>query len=47
LEPDKSDRGRRAYRDWALAQPNSYRLIFESTTGSGQDLAPERVVPAA
>lgn len=36
-----------AYRDWALAQPHGYRLIFESTTGSGQDLASERIVPAA
>lgn len=36
-----------AARDWALAQPHSYRLIFESTTGSGQDLAPERIGPAA
>jgi AcrR family transcriptional regulator len=37
----------RAYRSWALAAPNSYRLIFETTTGSGHGLAPERVVPAS
>ncbi|MGI8417103.1 MAG: TetR/AcrR family transcriptional regulator, partial [Nakamurella sp.] len=36
-----------ACRDWALAHPHSYRLIFASTTGSGQDLAPERIAPAA
>jgi AcrR family transcriptional regulator len=36
-----------AYRDWAVARPNTYRLIFESTAGSGDELAPDRVVPAA
>jgi AcrR family transcriptional regulator len=36
-----------AYRAWALAAPNSYRLIFETTSGSGHDLAPERIVPAS
>ena len=36
-----------AYRDWALAHPNGYRLIFETPTGSGLDLARERIVPAA
>jgi AcrR family transcriptional regulator len=35
-----------AYRDWALAQPNHYRLLFGTRIGSGE-LAPERVVPAA
>jgi AcrR family transcriptional regulator len=37
----------RAYRAWAVARPNTYRLIFESPAGSGDELAPDRVVPAA
>ncbi len=37
----------RAYRNWALDNPNPYRLIFHTTSGSGQDLAPERTIPAA
>lgn len=37
----------RAYRGWALANPNGYRLIFQTTSGSGIDLAPERTIPAA
>ena len=37
----------RAYRRWALDHPNPYRLIFHTTSGSGQDLAPERTIPAA
>ncbi len=36
-----------AYRDWALAHPNSYRLIFQTPSGSGLDLEPERIVAAA
>ncbi|WP_024285577.1 TetR/AcrR family transcriptional regulator [Cellulomonas sp. KRMCY2] len=36
-----------ACRAWALAQPNAYRLIFQTTSGSGQDLAPDRTIPAA
>lgn len=36
-----------AYRTWAVERPNSYRLIFETTTGSGDELAPGRVVQAA
>lgn len=36
-----------ASRAWALAEPNAYRLIFQTTSGSGQDLAPERTIPAA
>jgi AcrR family transcriptional regulator len=36
-----------AYRDWAVERPNTYRLIFESPAGSGDELAPDRVVPAA
>jgi AcrR family transcriptional regulator len=35
-----------AFRDWALAQPHRYRLVFGSTYGSGA-LDPERIVPAA
>lgn len=37
----------RTYRRWALEHPNQYRLIFQTTSGSGQDLAPERTIPAA
>jgi AcrR family transcriptional regulator len=36
-----------AYRDWALAHPNSYLLIFATSSGSGVDLAPEATVTAA
>jgi AcrR family transcriptional regulator len=36
-----------AYRDWALAHPNEYLLIFQTTSGSGLELAPERTVAAA
>jgi AcrR family transcriptional regulator len=36
-----------AYRAWAQAGPNTYRLIFESPAGSGSELAPGRVIPAA
>ena len=35
-----------AYRNWALAQPHRYRLLFGTTAGSGH-LAPERTIPAA
>lgn len=36
-----------ACRSWALEHPNAYRLIFQTTSGSGQDLAPDRTIPAA
>jgi len=36
----------RASRAWALAQPHRYRLVFESTFGSGAG-DPERIIPAA
>ncbi len=36
-----------SFRAWALEHPNPYRLIFQTTSGSGQDLAPERTIPAA
>ena len=35
-----------AYRDWALAEPHRYLLLFGGPAGSGQ-LAPERTIPAA
>jgi len=50
---DRSDAGRHladvlnAARDWALANRNAYRLIFQTSIGSGQELAPERTIPAA
>ncbi len=37
----------RASRRWALDNPNPYRLIFHTSSGSGQDLAPERTIPAS
>ena len=37
----------RGSRTWALKHPNSYRLTFESSVGSGKDFAPERTIPAA
>lgn len=36
-----------AYRGWALASPNTYRLVFETTSGSGLALAAERVQAAS
>ncbi|GAA1846754.1 TetR-like C-terminal domain-containing protein [Microlunatus capsulatus] len=36
-----------AARTWALAHPNRYRLVFQTASGSGRDLAPERTVSAA
>lgn len=36
-----------AYRGWALAHPNSYLLIFQTPSGSGLELEPERTVAAA
>jgi AcrR family transcriptional regulator len=36
-----------AYRNWALAHPNSYLLIFATSSGSGIELAPEATVTAA
>lgn len=35
-----------AFREWALAHPHRYRLVFGSTYGSGA-LDPDRVIPAA
>ena len=34
-------------RTWAREHPNAYRLIFQTSSGSGQELAPGRTVPAA
>jgi AcrR family transcriptional regulator len=36
-----------AARTWALAHPNAYRLIFQTSIGSGQELEPERTRSAA
>ena len=36
-----------ATRTWALEHPNAYRLVFQTSIGSGQELEPERTVPAA
>jgi AcrR family transcriptional regulator len=36
-----------AYRGWAVEQPNTYRLIFESPAGSGEEFASERITLAA
>ena len=35
------------YRQWAVRQPNTYRLIFESPTGSGEEFASEPITRAA
>ncbi len=35
-----------AYRSWAIAQPELYRLIFSEPVGSGS-IAPELIVPAS
>jgi AcrR family transcriptional regulator len=35
-----------AVRDWALAAPHRYRLVFGSTYGSGE-LDPQRIIPTA
>jgi len=37
----------RGTRAWALENPNSYRLIFQTTIGSGQDFAADRTIPAS
>lgn len=37
----------RTYRSWALGHPNEYLLIFQTSSGSGLELAPERTVAAA
>ncbi|MEA9984731.1 MULTISPECIES: TetR/AcrR family transcriptional regulator [Subtercola] len=34
-------------RTWAVEHPNAYRLIFQTSVGSGKDFAVERTVPAA
>jgi AcrR family transcriptional regulator len=36
-----------AVRTWALLHPNAYRLIFQTSVGSGQDLEAERTKSAA
>jgi AcrR family transcriptional regulator len=37
----------RGTRKWASEHPNAYRLIFQTSIGSGQDFAVERTVPAS
>ena len=37
----------RGTRTWALQHPNAYRLIFQTSIGSGEDFAVDRTVPAA
>ena len=44
---DHLDAVLRGTRAWALDHPNAYRLIFQSSIGSGADFAPDRTVPAA
>ncbi|MDQ2737200.1 MAG: WHG domain-containing protein, partial [Actinomycetota bacterium] len=34
-------------RAWALNNPNAYRLIFQTSIGSGQDFAVDRTIPAS
>ena len=34
-------------RTWAREHPNAYRLVFQTSSGSGRELAPGRTVPAA
>ncbi|WP_172582509.1 TetR/AcrR family transcriptional regulator [Subtercola boreus] len=37
----------RGTRRWALEHPNAYRLIFQTTIGSGEEFAADRLIPAA
>jgi len=37
----------RGYREWALRNPNKYRLIFETSASSAAGLSSERVVAAS
>jgi AcrR family transcriptional regulator len=37
----------RGTRAWAREQPNAYRLIFQTSIGSGEDFAADRTVPAS
>lgn len=34
-------------RAWALQHPNAYRLIFQTSIGSGEDFAADRTIPAS
>lgn len=53
LEPGKGsaekhlDTVLRATRSWALENPNAYRLIFQTSIGSGENFAADRTIPAA
>jgi AcrR family transcriptional regulator len=44
---DHLDAVLRGTRHWALEHPNAYRLVFQTSIGSGQEVAPERTIPAA
>jgi AcrR family transcriptional regulator len=44
---DRLDAVLRGTRAWATEHPNAYRLIFQTSSGSGQDLAVDRTVPAS
>jgi len=37
----------RGTRTWALENPNSYRLIFQTSIGSGEDFAADRTIEAS
>lgn len=44
---DHLDAVLRGTRAWALEHPNAYRLIFQTSIGSGQELAAERTIAAS
>ncbi|HEY0237610.1 MAG TPA: TetR/AcrR family transcriptional regulator [Friedmanniella sp.] len=44
---DRLDAVLRGIRVWATEHPNAYRLIFQTSVGSGQDFAVDRTVPAS
>ncbi|RFA12477.1 hypothetical protein B7R22_15245 [Subtercola boreus] len=44
---DQLDAVLRGSRAWALEHPNAYRLIFQTTIGSGEDFAADRTIPAS
>jgi AcrR family transcriptional regulator len=44
---DRLDAVLHGTRAWATEHPNAYRLIFQTSIGSGQDFAVDRTVPAS
>ena len=44
---DHLDAVLRGTRAWALRDPNAYRLIFQTTVGSGEEFAADRTVAAS